>query len=194
MTRDTKEKKTTYKQKRLIAQCIAVGSMVTLLAGMTTGTIAAQIHQNEINKLKQDEKELYMQFMDSAEFSRYTDAQIIQLADEYTSSAINYGTFRKRLNEMFSIENAKEALEASNSEIKDDVAKINNEINACNEEYSKSAALTVSVGVIGASALTSALGFAAASIYDEKSTNENEIKSKTKNKTEKNIEGLVTTI
>ena len=173
------KRKKTAGEKRIIASRVAAYCVAASILSFTPAIIAGYDYSQDLRALDKEQKELYQLFMESGEYSQQIDNQLYQLADDYICGEIDYKTFRKRLNKMFTEETAKELLEISaNEALKAQVAEIENQKQQRTEEFNSSAAITATmVGAAVGSAAAIASG--AASIgYHIKENNEEKRKRK----------------
>ena len=171
MNKDEKQPKPkkTSAQKGLIASMIAAGCLASVITSAIPGLIVTNDYDRDIKDLDEQQSAIYQEFMGSGEFSKYTDEQIIQLVEDYSSSKINHIEFRARLKKLFTLESAKQVLETSNNtELKQQVEDIEAQKKERSEEYDKSIIPELSVGgaiAFDAGALASA---AASVVYNKK--------------------------
>lgn len=155
--------------KRLIASWVAGISIAVMFSSYIPYAIKNTTHKNTIRDLDEQQKNVYLNYMETDEFSGIVDKQIIELADDYTSGRIDHKQFRKRLNVMFTVENAKQSLSTSNNELKAQAVDIDKLKQYENEKYDKSIIPELSVGGIvagGSSALISGITVGAFTVVD----------------------------
>ena len=141
MNKDEKQPKPkkTSAQKGLIASMIAAGCLVSIGASALPGLIVTNDYDKDMKDLDEQQSAIYQEFMSSSEFSKYTDEQIIQLVEDYSTAKISSIEFEIRLKKLFTLENAKQVLEtSSNTELKQQVEDIEMQKKERSEKYDKS--------------------------------------------------------
>ncbi len=155
--------------KRLIANWIAGISITVMIASLVPGAVENGKYHSTINDLSNQQNNIYKSYMKTSEFSSAIDSQIIQLADDYTSGRIDYEKFRDRLEAIFSIENAKQALNLSNSDLKSQAEDIDKLLKYEKEKHEASIIPELSasgMAIGGVSALTASMTLGGFNVYD----------------------------
>ena len=179
--RKNKKWKRNNEEKRLIAERVAVISLITLTISLCTAVIPVATYQANVRKLDKNKDLIYKQFMETGEFSDYVDKELIKITEEYTTNGMTYGKFRKRLNKIYSLESAKEVLETSNNNsFTAQLEEIDAKKEKYLDKYSSSIAKDVGVAGVAVSGATAVSATATAVGYAIKESLDKNDKSKTK--------------
>ena len=125
-------------------------------------------------------------FMASDEFSEEFKQQFATVADDYVDGTINYEQFEQQLGYLQSKENAKMLLENYNSELKDDIISIDNEIQNRTNNKTYRTATNITIGAMLASTASLIGSGAAYQIYDFKTIFKDKIASSDNRKENEN--------
>ena len=134
MKENKKPKKTIWK-KRFIAEQILLGSSLALAVGFTASMIDNTIYTNNLSDLNQEKAIVYEKFESSEEFKSQFNQDYAKLSYEYLYSMITYDEFVAKLKYLNSIDNVKDSLETSNSELKSEVEQIDAKAEQLKSEY-----------------------------------------------------------
>lgn len=143
--------KKTAGEKRIIANYIIAymfaGMAISAMPAVSTSTA----YQYDMNALDKKQNAIYEEYMEGPEFSNATNAQLMQLSEDYSYGTIDYTTFRKRLNAIFTVENAKEVLaNSNNTEVKAQIEEINQQKQKRTEELDSNIVPEISCGAVTA--------------------------------------------
>ena len=161
--------KKTSSQKGLIASMIAAGCLASVVASASPGLIVTADYYRDMEDLDKQQIAIYQEFMNSSEFSKYTDEQIIQLIEDCDTTKINNIEFAARLKKLFALENAKQVLETSNNtELKQQVEDIEAQKKERSNEYDKSIVPELSAGSAIAFNTVALAAAASSVVYNKK--------------------------
>lgn len=149
-----KKPKKTREEKRLIAQRIAIGSILAMAISWGTGAINSTIYNNDIDNLINEQEVIYQEFMTSSEFTTHFKEGFTKISNDYTHGVITYDEFEARLAYLNSVKNAQNVLKTSNSGLKTEIKKLDEQMELRRKKYSSSVINNASVSILLTSMLS----------------------------------------